>query len=462
MVKLLRSAAAMASIAMTMAAVNVVQGEDLCSIAPMSYATAKTDYPDLAFALNAVEEYSIAAWYTDRLSTKDRATMLSDLTSKCSEDSRMTIVVYGIPSKDCNAGYSSGGTVSNTADYKSFLSDLTTAVGDRKVLYVVEPDAVGLLAQDGGCGSSSGYLENLKVAVKALSANSNAELYVDVGYWTLEYESQRSKVVTIIKDLAASGTLKGITINTSNYRTTAQVTKLCTNFQTAIGSTDMTCIVDTSRNYNEPTSTEWCNVMEAGIGYPPTSETNITNLDYFMWIKPPGESDGTCSSGTTAGAFFEAGFQHLWDQGYFVKKLGMNTIAEGGSGNSASQTTTSSASQNSGTTSPQTSASQTTDESASQTEDITSSQTTESSASETTDTTASQASQSSASQVDNSASGVTDTTSSQSSTPMPPTDVPVATTATPTATTATPVATAEAPSQSQSNNCKVKRRLRKF
>ncbi|KAE8905406.1 hypothetical protein PF005_g23271 [Phytophthora fragariae] len=466
MVKFLRSAA-MATIAMS--AVNVVRGEDLCSIAPMSYATAKTDHPGLAFALNAVEEYSIAAWYTDRLSTKDRATMLSDLTSKCSEDSRMTIVVYGIPNKDCNAGYSTGGTVSNAADYKTFLSDLTTAVGDRKVLYVVEPDAVGLLAEDGGCGSSSGYLDNLKVAVKALSANTNAELYVDVGYWTLEYENQRSKVVTIIKELAASGTLKGITINTSNYRTTEQCTELCTNFQTAVGSTDMTCIIDTSRNNNEPATTDWCNVMKTGIGHPPTSETNITNLDYFMWIKPPGESDGTCSdgsvSGTTAGTFFEAGFQHLWDQGYFVNKLGMNTIAQGGSNTSASQTTTSSASQTSDTTSSQTTSSQTRDDSASQTADTTSSQTTESSASETTDTTASET-------TDTTASATADTTASQtsasqatdttSSTPTPTTATPVATTAAPIATTATPVATTEAPSQSQTNNCKVKRRLRKF
>jgi hypothetical protein len=346
MVKFSRSVTAMALLALSMSATNVVHAEELCSITPMSYANAKSDYPDLAFAITAVEEYSIAAWYTDRLSTSDRATMLKDLTTQCSEDTRMTIVVYGIPKKDCNAGYSTGGSVSNTADYKAFLSDLTTAVGDRKVLYVVEPDAVGLLAEEGGCGATAGYLDNLKVAVKALSANTNAKLYVDVGYWTLMYDAQRSKVVTVIKELAQSGTLKGITINTSNYRSMDQVTELCTNFQTAIGSKDMSCIVDTSRNYNEPTSKDWCNVMGAGIGYPPTSETNTATLDYFMWIKPPGESDGTCSDGpvkgTTAGTFFKAGFQHLWDQGYFVKKLGMNTIAEGGtsqtSNNSVSQT----------------------------------------------------------------------------------------------------------------------------
>jgi cellulase/cellobiase CelA1 len=483
MVKILRSAAVMASLALSMSTVNIVCAEDLCSITPTSYATAKTDYPDLAFALSAVEQYSIAAWYTDRLSTTDRATMLDDITSQCSEDSRMTIVVYGIPSKDCNAGYSSGGTVSNTADYKTFLSDLTTAVGDRKVLYVVEPDAVGLLAEDGGCGSSAGYLDNLKVAVEALSANANAELYVDVGYWTLEYDSQRSKVVTIMKELATSGTLKGITINTSNYRSNDQCAELCTNFQTAMGSTNMSCVVDTSRNYvDQGTNTDWCNVLTAGIGSPPSSETGVSNLDYFMWVKPPGESDGTCNGGPSAGSFFETGFQKLWDQGYFVNKLGKNTIAEGGSTDtSSSQTTTSSPTKDSSAS--QTTSSQTTESSASQTVDTTSSQTTDASetedtSSQTTDSSASQTtaqtsapettedSASQTTEASESTEGEADIASSASQSTV--TTAPASTTATPVETTATPTetdasaATATTDAPSQASNCKVKRRLRKF
>ncbi|KAF4315551.1 hypothetical protein BBO99_00008825 [Phytophthora kernoviae] len=296
---------------------GAVYAEDLCSIAPSSYSGAKTAYPALASALETMEQYSIAAWYTDRLSDSDRSTMLSSLTSECSEDSRMTIAVYGIPDKDCNAGLSSSGTVQSTSDYESFLKELTDAVGSRKVLYIVEPDAVGLLAND-GCGASAGYLDNLKVAVAALSANSNAQLYVDVGYWLLADSTNAAAVATIINELKASGTLKGITINTSNYRSTDEVTTYCTNFQTAMGSTDMTCIIDTSRNYNGSPSTDWCNVKTAGIGKPPTSETGISNLDYFMWIKPPGESDGVCTdtsysseslTGVSAGSFYQEGFQ---------------------------------------------------------------------------------------------------------------------------------------------------------
>ncbi|ETP27324.1 hypothetical protein F441_00162 [Phytophthora nicotianae CJ01A1] len=49
-----------------------------------------------------------------------------------------------------------------------------------------------------------------------------------------------------------------------------------------------------------------------------------------MWIKPPGESDGECSTGgTSAGSFYADGFTKLWDQGYFVGEGGLKTIAAG-------------------------------------------------------------------------------------------------------------------------------------
>lgn len=202
-------------------------------------------------------------------------------------------------------------------------------MGDRKVLYVVEPDAVGLLTKKGSCGASAGYLDNLKVAVEALSVNANAELYVDVGYWMLADSTNAAMIAPIMQELGKCGRVKGVTINTSNYRSNDECTTYCTNFQTAMGSKDMACIVDTSRNFNGSPTSDWCNVPTAGIGKPPSSETGISNVDYFMWIKPPGESDGQCTSGgTQAGLFFPEGFAKLWDQGYFVSEGNMKKIGD--------------------------------------------------------------------------------------------------------------------------------------
>ncbi|KAF4028607.1 Glycosyl hydrolases family 6 [Phytophthora infestans] len=296
--------------ALTLSSIGLSSAEELCSIPPYSYTGAKQSHPELTTAIETLENYAIASWFTDRQSTDERSTTISDMLSQCSEDTRLSVVVYGIPNKDCAAGLSSEGSVKSTDDYKAFLQELTDAVGDRKVLYVVEPDALGLLTQDGGCGASAGYLDNLKVAVAALSANANAELYVDIGYWMLAYPDSASKVATAMKDIGSSGRVKGVTINTSNYRSNDECADYCTNFQTAMGSTDMKCIVDTSRNYNGSPTSDWCNVPTAGIGKPPTSETGISNIDYFMWIKPPGErreqgmskiGDG---SGTPAGTAY--------------------------------------------------------------------------------------------------------------------------------------------------------------
>lgn len=132
------------------------------------------------------------------------------------------VAVYGLPNKDCVTGYSTSGGNTNANDYNNFLNKLTAVMGDRKVLYLLEPDARGLLA-NGGCAVTSGYKANLITAVQKLSTNANADIYLDVGYWTLAYQSSLTTVVAIIKELVAAGRIKGITLNTSNYRSVAEM-----------------------------------------------------------------------------------------------------------------------------------------------------------------------------------------------------------------------------------------------
>jgi endoglucanase len=75
-------------------------------------------------------------------------------------------------------------------------------------------------------------------------------------------------------------------------------------------------VIDTSRNgrgpmnageygvgsqYNQPDSVisalnsgNWCNPPGAGLGLRPTTRTGVSLLDAYVWIKTPGESDGSC------------------------------------------------------------------------------------------------------------------------------------------------------------------------
>jgi endoglucanase len=66
-------------------------------------------------------------------------------------------------------------------------------------------------------------------------------------------------------------------------------------------------VIDTSRNGAGPapaSKLDWCNPGGRALGTPPTAATGSPHADAFLWIKRPGESDGTCDKGDPpAGTF---------------------------------------------------------------------------------------------------------------------------------------------------------------
>ena len=64
-------------------------------------------------------------------------------------------------------------------------------------------------------------------------------------------------------------------------------------------------VVDTGRNGQgpwTPTATYpdpqvWCNAPGSGVGLRPTRATGVALADAYLWLKPPGESDGSCNRG---------------------------------------------------------------------------------------------------------------------------------------------------------------------
>lgn len=308
---------------------------DLCSIPPVAYDAAKSAYPQVAAALSELEKYATAAWYTDQ--SEEYEAIAKALVSSCPESSRLSVVVQGIPSKDCATIYSSSeSAVKTPKDYEKFIKKLAAIVGDRSVLYVLEPGAVELLTSD-RCGEDTEYIASLKQAVKLLAANRNAKIYLDVPRHTLESDELTKEVVEIVRSLAAdAGNVNGIALNTGDYGSTTEMARLCAEFQAALGSTELRCVIDTSRNFAHLSPNERCNPVSAGLGGPPSADTGFDNVDYLMWTKPPGESDGKCDEtsrsinsvqGPPAGLFFEFGFKLLWNQGYLVQKLGLASIS---------------------------------------------------------------------------------------------------------------------------------------
>ncbi|MFF5504726.1 glycoside hydrolase family 6 protein [Streptomyces roseolus] len=67
-------------------------------------------------------------------------------------------------------------------------------------------------------------------------------------------------------------------------------------------------VIDTSRNGRGAWTPEpgkytggpevWCNAPGRGLGPRPTADTGVPLVDAYLWIKIPGESDGSCARGT--------------------------------------------------------------------------------------------------------------------------------------------------------------------
>ncbi|ETV98844.1 hypothetical protein H310_08345 [Aphanomyces invadans] len=319
----------------------------LCpGIAPVNFAQAKRDYPSLEYALEAVEAKPVATWYTDRSQylAEATATLAACAPRNGRLDTLPTFVVYGLPNKDCHGSFSGDGVNRNAADYIAFVSKLASLVGKQDVLYVLEPDAMGLLAESPtACGWDNNYLPNMAAAVTVLTKNNPAaKLYVDVGWWLFKEPARVESLVALMKALAQAGPVRGIVLNTSNYRSNDELLTWCKAFVDATPGMNFKCVFDTSRNFHGASPTgEWCNANTAGIGVPPTDQTGTDVVDYFLWLKTPGQSDGECNVGVSAdampgpaaGQFFEKGFSMMFDNGYFVAKAGLPKIGKYAVGN---------------------------------------------------------------------------------------------------------------------------------
>ncbi|KAF0716255.1 Aste57867_2943 [Aphanomyces stellatus] len=337
------SLAAAAAVALFQGASAQLTTFPLCKGNPVpSYSQAATQYPQIKNAITKLNQFQFATWWTDN--NPSYFTEMQKLLNNCNDSSVPTVIVYGLPNKDCKAAFSNLGTNRDADSYSKFISDLADLVGTRPVNYIFEPDALSLSLEE-PCAANSGYLDNMMATLPLLTdGNKNASVYVDVGYWSFKTDELTGMVAQAIKQLtsktaAGASAIRGISLGTSNYRTTSDMVALCKKFNEAttklMKKGDFKCVVDTSRNYLGPAAGtgEWCNNRYAAIGVPPTSNTSNDLIDYFLWLKTPGESDGQCNTpeitsdalknGPAAGQFFEKAFSLMWDRGYFVdKKLG--------------------------------------------------------------------------------------------------------------------------------------------
>jgi len=206
------------------------------------------------------------------------------------------LVLYNIPQRDCGS-YSAGGAASASA-YTNWIQKVSTGIGGRLAVVVLEPDAVAGL----GCLSSADQQSRyaaLSQAITILKLSSNTAVYLDAGnpaWQPATVMAQRLRATNIAQ-------ADGFSLNVSNYVGTARSQSYGNQLSRLVGNKHF--VIDTSRNGNNATPPdEWCNSSTAALGSTPTANTGDPLNDALLWVKLPWESDGTCNGAPPAGMVY--------------------------------------------------------------------------------------------------------------------------------------------------------------
>ncbi|WP_281155592.1 glycoside hydrolase family 6 protein [Streptomyces sp. HYC2] len=209
------------------------------------------------------------------------------------------LVLYNIPHRDCGQ-YSQGGAADGDA-YRSWVDGVARGIGDRPATVVLEPDA--LLHLVDGCTPEEFQDERydlLKGAVERLKSLKSTKVYVDAGNAGWGHPDQ------IFEPLRRAGVDRadGFAVNVSNFYSTRESLAYGKQLSAKLGGKHF--VVDTSRNGNGPydggdPGERWCNPPGRALGETPTTTTADPLADAYLWVKRPGESDGTCKGGPKAG-----------------------------------------------------------------------------------------------------------------------------------------------------------------
>ncbi len=323
-----------------------------------------------ALLIAATEATPQAVWLTSGTPSATADAVTKTLQEAKRQRAVPVFVLYNIPGRDCGS-YSAGGA-EDTAAYNAWIDAIAAAIGDRKVVVVLEPDAIANLPSD--CGYNSSLVNIPQATADRYSQINYAVTRLELGPQTMVYldggNSHWQAVGVITQRLITAGVqqAQGFFSNVSNYNLSTYESTFDTwvseciafgnnpadggwrlgnysycasQYYSPLGPVDPDNIatwiytddwfrqnlgtavptahflVDTSRNGQGPfnaapyadapfiqpasvigtlNSGSWCNPPGRGLGATPTVNTGVALLDAYVWVKTPGQSDGTCDS----------------------------------------------------------------------------------------------------------------------------------------------------------------------
>jgi endoglucanase len=201
------------------------------------------------------------------------------------------LAVYAIPHRDCGS-FAAGGF--GSADgYRQWIDGVAATVGASPAAFIVEPDALDMADCLSG-GQRDERFGLIRYAVDAFTRNPAAAVYIDGGH---SHWLSAAEIANRLNQVGVDHA-RGFSLNTSNFYTTDEEI----GYGEAVSGLTRGShyVVDTSRNGAGPApdaAHNWCNPSGRALGVPPTTATAGAHADAYLWVKRPGDSDGSCGRG---------------------------------------------------------------------------------------------------------------------------------------------------------------------
>ena len=286
-------------------------------------------HPEMADAIRKVEQYPTALWLDAIARVAELPGWLDQAKEQQARTGQPTLSVFvlcDLPNRDCAANASSGELAVEAGGEERYRTEFVDPIAaqfaahpDQPIVAIVEPDSLANLTTNVAfpkCAASvDAYRHSIIYAIQRFQL-PNVSIYLDAAHagW-LGWDMNREKMATIFRKLLqeAGGyhMIRGFATNVSNYThqynrdgaalaltnpclNELMYVKMLANTLSDYGIKGKGFVIDTSRNGKggiRKSWGSWCNVKGAGLGERPRAGP-MRGIDAYLWIKPPGESDG--------------------------------------------------------------------------------------------------------------------------------------------------------------------------
>lgn len=271
------------------------------SKAKRAAASARTDGRDVdAEVFEAIAQQPTGIWLVPE---RNPIGQVGPYVRQVTRDARLleqtvVFVIYGVPDRDCG-NQSAGGLTES--EYGVWIREIADAVTASSSVIILEPDSLALADE---CGNVDRRLQQIGSAVQTLSTTGTS-IYLDGGHSFWHPPTHMADLL----NRAGVGKVRGFATNVSNYNNTSREVAYAEELSNLTGGAHY--VIDVGRNGNGSNG-EWCNPSGRALGTPPRILDSSTRHDANLWIKNPGESDGTCNGGPSAGEWWPEGAHELW------------------------------------------------------------------------------------------------------------------------------------------------------